>query len=352
MKTTNQLSILACLLFIVISWATPAYAVWDHQWIDGIPYDNYDADAHTVSVSMYSSAPQGIYHFKGNYITIPGSVLYNGVRCTVNEIEHTAFPSCAPTIKTFSVPSTVKKIGSDIKWIGSVYLKSSDAVINKTSFSGLSKVFVPEGCGDFYRSQLDSAEYNKIVDSFKASGQLFAGSGSGTKDDPYLIFNPIQLNQVRHFLNEKYVHFRLMSDIDLSDWLADNNPSQGWQPIGTESSPFMGIFDGNNHKITGLRINRSTTDNVGFFGFMLWADIFNLTLEGSEIKGGLYVGSLAGQLIDCNIGNCSITIDTITGEDYTGGLAGCGSGDIINCKSYVSVNGNNRTGGFIGSSQN
>ena len=118
-------------------------------------------------------------------------------------------------------------------------------------------LYVPEGTGNHYQSIC-----SKVIDGFTASGQSFSGSGAGTKDDPYLIFNPIQLNQVRNFLNEKYVHFKLMNDIDLTDWLADNNPSQGWQPIGTESSPFMGIFDGNNHKITGLKINRPTTDEV------------------------------------------------------------------------------------------
>ena len=28
----------------------------------------------------------------------------------------------------------------------------------------------------------------------------FSGSGSGTESDPYLILNPIQLNQMRYFL--------------------------------------------------------------------------------------------------------------------------------------------------------
>ena len=45
----------------------------------------------------------------------------------------------------------------------------------------------------------------------------FSGSGSGTENDPYLIFNPIQLNQMRNFLNQSGVYFKLMADIDLTE---------------------------------------------------------------------------------------------------------------------------------------
>ena len=47
----------------------------------------------------------------------------------------------------------------------------------------------------------------------------FSGSGSGTESDPYLILNPIQLNQLRNFLNQEDVCFKMMADIDLSDFI-------------------------------------------------------------------------------------------------------------------------------------
>ena len=78
----------------------------------------------------------------------------------------------------------------------------------------------------------------------------FSGSGSGTENDPYLIFNPIQLNEVRNYLGNSNVWFKMMYDIDLEEWLADNNPSQGWQPIGNSSSKFKGHFLGMGHRIS------------------------------------------------------------------------------------------------------
>ena len=76
----------------------------------------------------------------------------------------------------------------------------------------------------------------------------FSGSGSGTEDDPYLIFNETQLSQIANFLDQDSVVFKLMKDLDLTNWIEENNPRQGWLPIGVESMPFMGKFLGNSRK--------------------------------------------------------------------------------------------------------
>lgn len=62
----------------------------------------------------------------------------------------------------------------------------------------------------------------------------FSGKGSGTKDDPYLITTANELNQTRNNLEACY---KLMRDIDLTEWLSENNPSQGWMPIGAKDEP-------------------------------------------------------------------------------------------------------------------
>ena len=205
----------------------------------------------------------------------------------------------------------------------------------------------------------------------------FSGSGSGTESDPYLILNPIQLNQLRNFLNQDGVYFKLMSDIDLTEFLEDENPSQGWQPIGTSSSPFKGILDGNEKNISGLWINREFSDYVGFFG-TLNGTVKNLTLKGSKVKGRNQVGFLSGSANNCtvenckfegssegvsNIGGCIGTSNTanlsdilfagdITGTgDYVGGLVGKaeGNGNLKGCRlDGHQVNGVNYVGGICG----
>ena len=58
----------------------------------------------------------------------------------------------------------------------------------------------------------------------------FSGSGTGTESDPYLIYNENQLAQLGNFLNQEGVYFRLQKDLDMTDWIAENNPGQGWMP--------------------------------------------------------------------------------------------------------------------------
>ena len=181
----------------------------------------------------------------------------------------------------------------------------------------------------------------------------FSGSGSGTENDPYLILNPIQLNQMRNFLN-RVVYFKLMANIDLTEFLEDENPTQGWQPVGNYSSSaaFMGILDGNGKKISGLWINRSNSDYVGLFGYTNGATIKNMTLEADEIQGGNYTGGFSGYSNNTTISGCTFS-GTITGGQYVGGFIGfnkAGANFLIsNCKSLnSSISGTNSVGGACG----
>jgi len=123
----------------------------------------------------------------------------------------------------------------------------------------------------------------------------FSGSGSGTENDPYLILNPIQLNQLRNFLNTEGVYFKMMANVDLSEYLEDESPSQGWQPVGSSSSAaFKGILDGNGKTISGLWISRSNNDYVGFFGYTTKATVKNLTIVANTITGKDNVGGVSG----------------------------------------------------------
>ena len=183
----------------------------------------------------------------------------------------------------------------------------------------------------------------------------FSGSGTGTESDPYLIYNENQLAQLGNFLNQEGVYFRLQKDLDMTDWIAENNPGQGWMPVGVSSSPFMGIFDGNNHKISGIFINRSGTDNVGFFGYISSATITNLTVEYSSIKGDANVGGLVGFAGSSTITGCNVVVtanDAITGNSTTGGLVGLCSGTNISGSAFVgNIIGADNVGGVIGYGQ-
>ena len=180
----------------------------------------------------------------------------------------------------------------------------------------------------------------------------YSGSGNGTEDDPYLIYNENQLSQVSNFLNQEGVVFKLMKDLNLTNWIAENNPSQGWLPIGVESTPFKGVFYGNNHKITGLAINRTSTNNIGFFGYVTNATISNLTIEGTTVSGADNVGVLFGYISGSTVTNCHVRMKGghgITGAANVGGFAGYSNNtNYLVFSVDATINSSDNNGGFAG----
>ena len=145
--------------------------------------------------------------------------------------------------------------------------------------------------------------------------------------------------------------FSLKKDLDLTNWIAENSPSQGWQPIGVEASPFKGKLLGNNHTISGLSINRSSSSYVGFFGNLEGATVSDLNINGSSIKGGDNTGVLAGMAKNTSVTNVNILLsDALSGNcDYHGGLIGkVLNSTLMDCIVNGVVRGKQYVGGIIG----
>jgi len=188
--------------------------------------------------------------------------------------------------------------------------------------------------------------------SIATSFAQFSGSGSGTENDPYLILNPIQLNQMRNFLNQKDVYFKLMNDIDLTSYINQFSPEKGWESIGREGSETI-HFDGDGHKITGLWCN-STRNNTGLFSCFANGTIKNLTVEtaqGKQVKGGSNTAILIGKMINGTIENCKVSGSVADGTPV-GGLVGLfTSGIISRCQANVTISTTLATsyiGGLVG----
>ncbi|NCC25979.1 MAG: IPTL-CTERM sorting domain-containing protein [Deltaproteobacteria bacterium] len=123
--------------------------------------------------------------------------------------------------------------------------------------------------------------------------------------------------------------FQILADIDASDtenWglLLPSGNHTGWPPIGNETVPFTGTFDGRGHGITGIFIDRFYLGvlDFGFFGFLDNASISNLKLFGVTIRGINGVGGLTGIAINgSEIENCHVS-GTVFGAYFIGGLIG------------------------------
>lgn len=129
---------------------------------------------------------------------------------------------------------------------------------------------------------------------------MFSG-GSGTESDPYLVANAEDLNNVRNQLD---AHFKQVADIDLYNFV-------NWTPIGENwSTAFRGVFEGNNHKISNIRIDVPSGRELGLFGYVINTTLKNIIIENIDVKGGRELGALAGYVEtdegDVLIENCEV----------------------------------------------
>ena len=128
---------------------------------------------------------------------------------------------------------------------------------------------------------------------------------------------------------------------------------EGWLPIGPYFDSFTSTFDGNDHTIANLFIDRDA-EYVGLFGSISSAgSIQQIGLVDVEVGGRSSVGPLVGINVGTIIG-CYAT-GSVTGTDTVGGLVGGNSdhtGTIIGSYATSSVSGNNTVGGLAGGNWN
>ena len=170
--------------------------------------------------------------------------------------------------------------------------------------------------------------------------------GGGTRDDPVMIYDVAGLQDMAKDLSANYV---LANDIDASE-TAGWNDDAGFIPIGNDTVRFTGTFDGQNHTINGLYINR-TGDTIGLFGYVGSGGLIsNVGLVDADITGGESVGGLAGR--NEGLVTRSYVSGSVEGIDgwYNGVLVGRNQhdGEIIASYSSGVVVGSSGLGGICG----
>ncbi len=160
----------------------------------------------------------------------------------------------------------------------------------------------------------------------------FSGTGSGTSEDPYIITDVQQLQEMKDDLS---AHYALGNDIDASDtvnWTDEHH--KGFIPVGETFVPFAGSFDGRGHVIDGLYSDR--TGSVGLFGRIDNALVQRVGLENVEIKNAGDAGAIAGNCSSTATIRNSYATGSVQGSTNVGGLVGYLEGTLE--RSYANVN--------------
>lgn len=174
----------------------------------------------------------------------------------------------------------------------------------------------------------------------------------GTKDAVYEISNAGQLYWFAGLVNgtlsgvaqNKSANAVLTADIVVnanvlkSDGTLNEGTFKEWTPIATSASPYTGIFDGQNHTISGLYFNQENSYDVGLFGRNN-GKIANAGILDSYFYGTSKVGGVCGNNYTGTITNCYNT-GSVSGLGNLGGVSGYNyTGSITDCYNIGSVSG-------------
>ena len=128
---------------------------------------------------------------------------------------------------------------------------------------------------------------------------------------------------------------------------ADITLTKEWTPVGSETAPWSGVFDGNGHTISNLTI--TNTDNAALFAHVGEnAEIRNVTLENVNINSDKYAAGLV-----CNAGDGLVVEDvTVSGNieagSYAAGIICFNSNGaamiITDCENNANVSANRAAG--------
>ena len=208
------------------------------------------------------------------------------------------------------------------------------------STSGAVSIFYTPAGND--NTTVNPTSYTNAIDF---SGNV---TGGGTLASYMLVSTLFDLQNMQNNLSGSYA---LASNIDASG-TASWNGGAGFVPVGNSTTAFTGKLNGQGHTITGLTIDRPTTDDVGLFGYTgTGASIDNLTLADVNIAGHTEVAGLVGYN-NGGVTNVSVS-GSVTGGLYdVGGVAGTNdTGSISEAQSSASVSGSTQVGGLVGSSR-
>ena len=187
-------------------------------------------------------------------------------------------------------------------------------------------------------------------------------NGDEVMDEVYEIGNAGQLYWFADYVNSGHYSANAVLTADITvnkNVLVDGalNPDSAvvaafrtWTPIGGESIPYTGTFDGQNYTISGLYFNDVEASNVGLFGYMgETALVKNVTLARSYFRGLEFISGIVvynrGTMDGCIN---EAYIQAICYEDYetweimggdSGGVAYYNYGTMTNCHNRGQVRG-------------
>ena len=299
----------------------------------------------TLKEDLTIASGESIEFESGASITNPEKLtLADGASLLVDGEEHTHNKDGDVTYTWKDDKEHIKNVACKDCPIGYVTKETESHSIGENGFCACNEVYQPAKLTtDKY--DIDGDDSKDAVYEISNAGQLywFAGLVNGT------LSGETQNASANAVLTADIV---VNKNVLKSDGTVNEGTFKEWTPIATSASPYTGIFEGQNHTISGLYFKQETSF-VGLFsvnsGKIANVGIFDSYFYGQPYKGWQVGGVCGSNTNQGAITNCYNT-GIVRGSETVGGVCGSNYGTITNCSNKGNVGEDDESvGGVCGS---
>ena len=324
-------------------------------------WKDYETGVDVTKTSVYGKATlkedltiasgESIEFESGASITNPEKLtLADGASLLVDGAEHTHNKDGNITYTWKDDNKHIKNVACKDCPIGYVTNETESHSIGENGFCACNNAYQPADLTT-NKYDIDGDKINDEVYEISNAGQLywFAGLVNGT------LSGVPQNTSANAVLTKDIV---VNENVLKPDGTLNEGSFKEWTPIATSASPYTGIFEGQNHTISGLYFNQEDSYDVGLFGRnngkIANAGILDSYFYGTSKVGGVCGNNYTGTITNCyNTGSVSGlgTLGGVSGYNYTGSITNCyNTGNVSGSSGFVGgVSGCNRKGTIINS---
>ena len=336
----------------VLSDCSFSNSVITKKWKDYETKDNvtktYVYGTAALKEDLTIASGESIEFESGASITNPEKLtLADGASLLVNGEEHTHNKDGDVTYTWKDDKEHIKNVACKDCPIGYVTKETESHSIGENGFCACNNAYQPADLTT-NKYDIDGDKINDEVYEISNAGQLywFAGLVNGT------LSGVPQNTSANAVLTKDIV---VNENVLKPDGTLNEGSFKEWTPIGIYFyKSYGGIFDGQNHTISGLYFSQGDKMYLGLFGINA-GKISNVGILDSYFCGKVSVGGVCGYNFEGTITNCYNAGSVSGTENYVGGVSGDNSqGIITNCYNVGSVSGaeNCYVGGVSGENYN
>ena len=333
----------------VLSDCSFSNSVITKKWKDYETKDNvtktYVYGTAALKEDLTIASGESIEFESGASITNPEKLtLADGASLLVDGEEHTHNKDGDVTYTWKDDKEHIKNVACKDCPIGYVTKETESHSIGENGFCACNEVYQPAKLTtDKY--DIDGDDSKDAVYEISNAGQLywFVGLVNGT------LSGETQNASANAVLTADIV---VNKNVLKSDGTVNEGTFKEWTPIATSASPYTGIFEGQNHTISGLYFKQETSF-VGLFSVNS-GKIANVGILDSYFYGQPYKGWQVGGVCGSNTNQGAITncynTGIVRGSETVGGVCGSNYGTITNCSNKGNVGEDDESvGGVCGS---